>query len=557
MNIKHVFFSLFLLQAFFAFGQTPPPYPGYEVQGGFGGGYTFMTYQTGNPLAPADPALLLFKGSENHLLYYQPFAPTSSGDVINLSDFKLLPNGKMAYYELKPGQSFWSNDFGKYYLMDHSFTVVDSVGCDGRLTDVHDLQMTPSGNYILLCTVDSLMDLSGITINGQNGYANTIVRGQGIQEVTPAGNAVFEWNPFYENSVSDMHDDQWTLNYDQDNLVLDWSHLNSVEYDTDGNYLISARHFNQVQKIDRNNNAVMWRLGGKRNDFGSWTDIFTGQHDVRRNSNGNLTLFNNAQFASTQAARPMEFLINESQSSAAVVNNYFYNMNMVSLAMGSNRELPGQRLMTCYGANVQTTSNPLNLPRVVISDMFNLPLMEFFFNDPLGFTYRAHYEQSLPFALNRPVINVSNAPRGRLLLDAGIHNGYRWNTGQTTRFITVNPGNNPEDYFCYVPYGDGFLSSEILTIGGSSKQMPASASGAEFSVNIAPNPSQGPVHFQVNGATGPVHFKVIDLQGKVVHDGQLGQARQARMDLSALPAGMYMLEVTDDLHQLRKRLVRE
>lgn len=553
--MKHLIFSLLLLQAFLAFGQTPPPYPGYNIQGGFLSGYTFMTYQSANPLASADPALLLFQGNENHLVYYQPFAPTASGDVINLSDFKLLPNGKMAYYELKPGQSFWSNDFGKYYLMDQSFTVVDSVGCDGRLTDVHDLQMTPSGNYILLCTVDSLMDLSGITIDGQAGYANTIVRGQGIQEVTPAGNAVFEWNPFDENLVSDMYDEQWTLNYDADNLVLDWTHLNSVEYDYDGNFIISARHFNQIQKIDRTNNEIMWRLGGKRNDFGTWDDAFTGQHDARRKSNGNLTLFNNAQFAGIQAARPMEFFIDENQNTALVVDQYFYNMNMISLAMGSNRELPGLRFMACYGANVQTTTNPLNLPRVVISDFFQLPLMEFFFNDPLGFTYRAHYESSLPFALNRSVISVSNAPRGRLLLDAGVHSGYRWSTGQTTRFITVSPGSSPEDYFCYVPYGDGFLSSEILTIGGSSKQASTSAAASEFSVTIAPNPSQGPVHFQVHGATGQLTFKVLDLQGKVVHQGQLSQTRQARLDLSALSAGMYMLEVSDDHHQLRKRLI--
>ena len=50
-------------------------------------------------------------------------------------------------------------------------------------------------------------------------------------------------------------------------MLYDYLHLNSVEVDTDGNLLISARNTWTVYKVDRSTGAVLWRLGGKRSDF--------------------------------------------------------------------------------------------------------------------------------------------------------------------------------------------------------------------------------------------------------------------------------------------------
>ena len=44
----------------------------------------------------------------------------------------------------------------------------------------------------------------------------------------------------------------------------DYFHLNSVEEDVDGNFILSARHTHGVYKIARGDGRVMWRLGGKR-----------------------------------------------------------------------------------------------------------------------------------------------------------------------------------------------------------------------------------------------------------------------------------------------------
>ncbi len=62
-----------------------------------------------------------------------------------------------------------------------------------------------------------------------------------------------------------------------------------------GIILLSFRHLNEVTKIDSSSGEIIWRLGGKQNQFTFLGDTmpFSAQHDARRIANGNLTLFDN------------------------------------------------------------------------------------------------------------------------------------------------------------------------------------------------------------------------------------------------------------------------
>lgn len=65
----------------------------------------------------------------------------------------------------------------------------------------------------------------------------------------------------------------------------DFFHLNSVQKDEHGNYLISARHMNSLYYVDGKTGDILWTLGGKKNDFtdlseGRATD-FSWQHHAR------------------------------------------------------------------------------------------------------------------------------------------------------------------------------------------------------------------------------------------------------------------------------------
>jgi hypothetical protein len=48
---------------------------------------------------------------------------------------------------------------------------------------------------------------------------------------------------------------------------VDWTHSNAVEFDYNGHLLLSSRPLNEITKINRQTGNVMWRFGGKYNNF--------------------------------------------------------------------------------------------------------------------------------------------------------------------------------------------------------------------------------------------------------------------------------------------------
>ena len=60
----------------------------------------------------------------------------------------------------------------------------------------------------------------------------------------------------------------------------DYMHANSIDKNVFGDYLLSARHTNTIYLISGQDGRVLWRLGGKKNDFTKDFE-FTGQHDAK------------------------------------------------------------------------------------------------------------------------------------------------------------------------------------------------------------------------------------------------------------------------------------
>ena len=83
--------------------------------------------------------------------------------------------------------------------------------------------------------------------------------------------------------------------------IYDYFHINSIEPEANGNFLVSARNTHTLYEIDRKTKKILWRLGGKKSDFkmGPGTN-FEWQHDARRQADGTITMFDNG------AAPPVE-----------------------------------------------------------------------------------------------------------------------------------------------------------------------------------------------------------------------------------------------------------
>ena len=106
---------------------------------------------------------------------------------------------------------------------------------------------------------------------------------------------------------------------------VDYFHLNSIDVDTDGNLLLSARNTSAIYKVDRKSGEVLWRLGGKKSDFTvDPAASFAFQHDVRRRPDGTITIFdNNAAVPGAQTlSRGMRINLDMKKKRASLVTEY-------------------------------------------------------------------------------------------------------------------------------------------------------------------------------------------------------------------------------------------
>lgn len=102
----------------------------------------------------------------------------------------------------------------------------------------------------------------------------------------------------------------------------DLDHPNSLEFDRDGNYLASWRNLGEITKIDFNTGKVIWRLGGRRNEFTFQNDPlggFSAQHSVRVLANGNLLLYDNGWRHDPQETRAAEYQLDVAARTATLV----------------------------------------------------------------------------------------------------------------------------------------------------------------------------------------------------------------------------------------------
>jgi len=284
--------SLFLFATATLFGQStvrpaPAQVPPYQValyDSSYQGFYLTAPFKPGaNAGGPAIPQPLLILDSKGYLFWYMLVESRS------LLDFKF--NAEQQRYQFV---KFINPQQVQFVLMDTGFNPVDSfTTVNGILPDIHEFQITKNKTVLLSGVSDSIMNLGAYLFNGVIGSANTRVLGFVVQEFDAGHNLLFQWD-----SNDHIHPGATYSNYGYNAAAFDYCHGNSIEEDTDGNLLLSFRNLNAVYKIDRQTGEVLWILGGKSSSFVFDNDPgFSGQHDVRRLPNGNISLFDNANQA--------------------------------------------------------------------------------------------------------------------------------------------------------------------------------------------------------------------------------------------------------------------
>ncbi|KAJ5628580.1 hypothetical protein N7490_010808 [Penicillium lividum] len=126
----------------------------------------------------------------------------------------------------------------------------------------------------------------------------------GFREIdVRSGETIFEWSCLDHIELHESYVPWLTKN--ATTQTWDYVHLNSIDKNEDGDYLVSARFTDTIYKVSGKNGSIIWRLGGKRSDF--TTDFqFSRQHHARwlesNETHATISLLNNAADPDSQIA---------------------------------------------------------------------------------------------------------------------------------------------------------------------------------------------------------------------------------------------------------------
>jgi hypothetical protein len=282
---------------------------------------------------------------------YVVFAAAMYGLVIDNT-------GRVVWYRRfvnGPGLSFMAQPTGRYVVrpptpqpddiepwmaLDALGNVTRSLGCARNLQSrLHDLIDEPSGSYWIMCDETRVMDLTP-----HGGVAQARVTGTVVQHIAADGALLFEWSPFDHFEITDVEPTERT------GASVNWTHGNALDFDADGNLLVSFRNLGEVTKIDLRNGAVLWRLGGRKNQF-TFLDTsmpaFARQHGVRSHAAGGLVILDN--LGNPAESRAERYIIDEGARTARLAQSYGSFPRVVTLIGGSVQPLPNGRTLVSFG----------------------------------------------------------------------------------------------------------------------------------------------------------------------------------------------------------------
>ena len=160
---------------------------------------------------------------------------------------------------------------------------------------------------------------------------------------------------------------------------LDYFHVNSIADGPGGTILISGRNTSALYLL-RRDGSIVWRLGGKRSDFGPAAAVkFRYQHNARFHGPTKISLFDNGAIPKEEPyTRPLVLKIDPATKTAKVVKTFVHPKKLSSPFEGNLELLPdGGAFVGWGGIRKLTEFSPAG--RV----LFELTL-------PYGDTYRGY-----------------------------------------------------------------------------------------------------------------------------------------------------------------------
>ncbi|KAK1226916.1 hypothetical protein PQX77_010086 [Marasmius sp. AFHP31] len=273
---------------------------------------------------------------------------------------------QVANYMGEPHILFWQGEFfglgvghgwnlmlNKHYEVVANFTTDTEGDAGPTLADFHEAQITSNNTALLVAYEFKKMDLRPFGGPEEGWILDCVAQEANI--TTSKG--IWTWKSSQHIDPSECYTEPGSSGVDQAS-AWDYFHINSLEKDNFGNYLISARHCNAIYYLDGNDGHVIWRLGGRQSSFQMGENThFSYQHDPRwitlTETSGTLSLFNNAGMygvADEVSSRGMILKLDFVAMTATLEREYRPYLPVISESQGSMQVYDNGNVLVGWGS---------------------------------------------------------------------------------------------------------------------------------------------------------------------------------------------------------------
>ncbi len=253
------------------------------------------------------------------------------------ASMRLLDDGRIGYMFGVPR---------KLIFLDSLMEISERFAVQGCRPNPHDWDVSKDGNVLLMGESSRTVDMSQYV---EGGNPSAEVLDLVVQEFDNEQNLVFSWNSAEHFEITDANENSPYVDFTESQL--DYVHANSICYDSDTSFLISSRHMDEITKVDLRTGDIIWRMGGKRNQFQFFNDTigFSHQHCIRKLENGNLLFFDNGNLHNPQLSSVIEYDVDEVNKIATLVKRLYRTPAVYSNHEGKVQRLSNGNTLVSWG----------------------------------------------------------------------------------------------------------------------------------------------------------------------------------------------------------------
>lgn len=496
-----------------------------------------------------------------HSIFYKKISHNS------VNDLKLQANGQITYAD---------GSGPRNYVLNEKMEVVDSLKPVGYWTDLHEVIITQDNRKFLLGIDTRIVDMSEIVEGGQE---DAVVMGHVVQEWDADNNVIFEWNAWDHYNILDSEP-----YIDLTKSTIDFSHINTIEPDTDTSLLVLARNMNEITKIDRRSGEIIWRMGGINNEFTFINDTlqWAWPHDIRKIGDGLFSMFDNGRFntPAPHFSSGVIYEIDEHAKTITQIKRFRNEPDVYGDIMGNFQHLDNGHFIAGWGSGSHPDSIGIT-EFTADGDIVHVVKMG-------AINYRAwkfNWQPKL-FSPDHDTIDLGELVHQTWLTKViTLHNhaayevpltGYHFRFGHfemDTEFPVTLPANGSANITVKFQPDEAGLFEDALTIHSTNqentqrigRQIYLKASAQEgFGIgenNIAirkiqPNPATDviTVNFSKN-ISGD--WRITDITGSVLKASHFKNSRFVKTNVSSLPGGLYFIYVfTTENQTITSKLIK-